>query len=269
VSIRRRAKMYRLLYYASIIATIIGVILGATPESWYEGKAITICTMIGPTWRVSLLIAAGSIILIQNVVTSHSVRTRTIYAVEKLLQKHHEDIFGGEKNDHTINRVTLFVYREHWWPWRIHVNRKAQATVGKLVPLMRYGQHVSHISPFTVFDPPSSQTRCHGIAGEAWLKGGTASSLNLDPISTHSTDHELSKYAQDTFVTLEFVKSRLKKNRPMSRSIYAVVVKANDENWGVLVVDSTEPAKFSRQTKNKVGKFAAEPLEAILSGGSQ
>lgn len=269
MSLRRRARTYRVLYVSSITATIVGVVLGATPESWYEGKAPTVYTLIGPIWRVLLLILAGIIVLIQNIAASHSVRTRSMRIVELLLRKHHRDIFGNERNRQVINRITLFEYRKRWWPSNIYEDNKNQATAGTLVPIVRYGQHTSHIAPLIVQDPPSSRTQCHGIAGEAWLKGVSICSQDLDSVSSESTDEELSKYARDTFVTLDFVKSRLERNRPMSRSMFAVVVEADGKNWGVLVADSTDPAKFNRQATNKVDRFVSEVLEDIISGAQR
>lgn len=269
MNLRRRVKAYRILYSTSIMATAVGVILGATPESWYEGRSPTVYTMIGPVWRTLLLILAGIIVLIQNIVASHSIRTRSMRIVEKLLQAHHGDVFGTEKEGRATNRITLFEYRRCWWPWRFYKDNKAHATVGKLVPVIRHGQHTSHISPFMIHDPPSSRTRCHGIAGEAWLGGGTASSQNLGSVSSESTDAELSRYAHRTFVTPDFVARRIEWNRPMSQSMYAVVIKADNEKWGVLVADSTDPAKFNRHTMKKVDRFASEVLATTLSGDSR
>lgn len=269
MSLRRRARAYRVLYFSSVVATTVGVVLGATPESWYEGKAPTVYTLIGPIWRVLLLILAGITILVQNIVASYSIRTRSMRIVENLLRVHHGDVFGNEKEDRAINRITLFEYRRCWWPWRIYEDSRTQATAGRLVPVLRHGQHTSHISSFTVHDPPSRRTGCHGVAGEAWLGGGTASSQNLESVSSESTDEELSRYAQRTFVTPDFVERRIERNRPMSRSMYAVVVKVDTERWGVLVADSTDPAKFSRHTMKKVDRFVSELLETILSGDSR
>jgi len=268
MNLRRRVNAYRILYSSSMVAATVGVVLGATPESWYEERGSTVYTTIGPVWRALMLILAGVIVLIQNIVASHSVRTRSMRSVEKLLQMHHRDVFGNEKDDQAINRITLFEYRRCWWPWRFYKDSKAHATVGRLVPVLRHGQHASHISSFTVHDPPSSRTRCHGVVGEAWLGGGTASSQNLESVSSESTDEELSRYAQRTFVTPDFVKCRLKRNRPMSRSIHAVVVKAGNAKFGVLVIDSVDPAKFNRHTMKKVDRFASEVLATTMSGDS-
>ncbi|MEQ1827175.1 MAG: hypothetical protein ABL921_14565 [Pirellula sp.] len=81
-----------------------------------------------------------------------------------------------------------------------------------------------------------------GVAGQAFRASQTYIIKNLPELTSESDDSDIADYAKKTYVSIAWVKKRLKANRTLARSIAAIPIEVDHKPWGVIVIDSTLPA---------------------------
>lgn len=149
----------------------------------------------------------------------------------------------GESEDE--NRVTLFKYKKRCW--LCFLERKGLPLPfqkhGYLVPFMRSGCQ-SQLSS-AVFLVPNSSRHTEGIAGRAYSTNRQVSIDNLANINSSTSDRNLKKYAENTFMDESMARRYANENKTLPRSITAIPIEVNNKRWGVLVLDSVHPAGIS------------------------
>lgn len=158
----------------------------------------------------------------------------TVRAILDQLRVHAFGKIRGGLQQH--NRVTLFKHvwwRWAWckWPWS-----------GWLVPVERSGYTARKTN--IAFPAPDDGDRAMGIAGRAWASNETVSKSNLPDVTDTSPEEELRRYAEETFITVEMLKSRLRPNKKVALSLTAFPVEVKNKVWGVIVFDSRSKQPF-------------------------
>lgn len=133
------------------------------------------------------------------------------------------------------NRATLFKHRRFRcvfckWPWS-----------GWLVPMERSGHATRRSS--VAFRAPDDADQAEGIAGQTWAHDRVLFLNNLPKIEPTSNDKQLSRYAEKTWVTVNW----MKKEQCKARSFCGIPVKVRGKPWGVIILDSREPAAISEE----------------------
>jgi hypothetical protein len=159
----------------------------------------------------------------------------TVRAILDQLQLHAFKQSRGGLQQH--NRVTLFKHVGwRWarcrWPWS-----------GWLVPVERSGYTTRKTD--TAFRAPDDGEKAEGIAGRAWAENGTVSKSNLPDVTETSPDQDLQRYADETFITVDVLRARLKSKKQVALSLTAFPVEAKNKPWGVIVFDSRNRQPFS------------------------
>lgn len=171
------------------------------------------------------------------------------YALHDLLDRIRDVMFSDAASPYQYHhRVTLFRYRKWaWvferWPWD-----------GWLLPVMRSGHTTQHCSQ--KFRVPDRATRAEGVAGQAWAQTRAVCITELPDVNGEPSDDDISRYAEATNVTAEWVRV----NKPSARSFYALQVIDNGKPWGVIVVDSRNPALNKKRMSSRfqaTGTFLA------------
>jgi hypothetical protein len=161
----------------------------------------------------------------------------TVRAILHQLQVHaFRNIKGGLQQE---NRVTLFKHVGwRWafckWPWS-----------GWLLPVERSGYTTRKTN--TVFLAPDDGHKAEGVAGRAWASDGTVSVYNLPDVTDTSPEEELKHYAQETYITDDKLKQRLKENKKLALSLTAFPVEVKNKVWGVIVFDSRSKQPFPEE----------------------
>ncbi|WP_376692755.1 hypothetical protein [Wenzhouxiangella sp. EGI_FJ10409] len=157
----------------------------------------------------------------------------------------------GELREHLIadkylreplhhHRVTLFRHQkfkldpgirrlwrkgEPWrWPWK-----------GWLVQVARSG-HTTQNTKRT-FCAPDYAELAEGVAGQTWVRLTTFEVRDIDPPTLDDPD-SISNYAQETYVSEEYVKAKLRATETFPRSMIGFPIEKGGKPWGVIVVDS-------------------------------
>jgi heat shock protein HslJ len=161
----------------------------------------------------------------------------TVRAILDQLRLHAFRGVRGELQQH--NRVTLFKHvwwRWSWcrWPWS-----------GWLVPVERSGYTTRKTD--TAFLAPDDGGRAQGIAGRAWASNETVSKSNLPAVTDKSPEDELKQYADETYISVELLRSRLVQKKSVALSLTAFPVEVKNKVWGVIVFDSRSKQPFPEE----------------------
>jgi len=180
--------------------------------------------------------------------------------IQFLLDKFQEKAFhNGESVHH--HRVTLFRYKRCWrgywlsravrsddklWPW----GSGYWPCSGWLVPVMRSG-HTSTRMSTAFLAPQSDPDLAEGVAGMAWSRNNTVVLENLPDLP--GSKKKAKEYATKTSTPLDLVGRYSARGVPMARSFGATPIEVNNKIWGVLVLDSRNPAEINVDTMNQFG----------------
>jgi hypothetical protein len=181
-------------------------------------------------------------------------------AIHSSLNGFRDVVFATRKAEpEHLHRVTLFKFS------RFPTNRFRFWAYGRwLVPVERSGATTRlNVSSFHV---PDDGEHVEGVAGQAWARseGEVFMTDALPEVSTASSDDELENYAKKAFVSVEWVKNRLKDGKPLARRLCGVRLELKGNPWGVLVVDSRLPEKIDRV--EEAFKLSGRHLVALLEG---
>jgi hypothetical protein len=182
-----------------------------------------------PEWWVPVLLYVAHALAQRLAKITPSSAWKTIHSVlDKLRAQAFPKNASGPPAAH-LNRVTLFQYK----PFRMRFCK--YPWTGWLVPVERSG-HVTKYTD-TVFRAPDSG-HVEGIAGEIWRSGQPVAKLNLPDVTEQSSDDDVARYAENTFVTPEWVRERIREKKLLPNHIWGVTVEVKGALWGVLVFDS-------------------------------
>lgn len=154
------------------------------------------------------------------------------------------EAFAGRPNHH--ERVTLFKYRKYrlavcnwpWTGWMIPVARTGVATLRRNIPRFRC--------------PLGDPSRAEGVAGKTFANNVRVEASNLPEVVSATDADTKSQYAADGFVTERWVQ---KKGTCASRSLLGIPIEVKGKPWGVIVVDSTDPAPIEIDTEPAKREF--------------
>jgi hypothetical protein len=157
--------------------------------------------------------------------------------------------------------VTLFKHTR-WKIW-------CRAPFGRwLVPVERSGNMRQQSSrSFRISD--EGGTRCRGIAGETFVSEQVISAFDLPDLSEGYTEDELERYAREAYVDPEWlrrwVERKRKKGQKVPRAICGYPVEtAGGKIWGVIVLDSTEPADLANASNKKYYDVIKKHLSRLV-----
>jgi len=171
--------------------------------------------------------------------------------IEKVLEEFRRFSFNDDGEPHQ-HRVTLLKLQRFYFPvfpgrWRGRFSpwgKGRHPCSGWLVPICRSG-HVRQRST-SAFLAPDDAEHAEGVAGQAYNRGGYRIEELPDPIRLKSDD-AMQEYADATHVPIDWVRGRVAKIKPFSRSLCGIRIEVDGKPWGVLVLDSTQPNAIKSQ----------------------
>lgn len=126
-------------------------------------------------------------------------------------------------------RSFIWKWGKGFWPW-----------TGWLVPVARSGHSTKYVK--TTFRVPEDGHGAEGVAGKAFFQDNPfkvpSSGTLLNTLSQSSSPQEIEDFAKATFVNAQWIRSRLQKEKPLSKSLFAFRIKIGGKPWGVVVIDS-------------------------------
>lgn len=189
----------------------------------------------------------------------HSWRT-----IEAILEEQRNLLFGKLNDPEHNHKVTLFMWKQILWfkPWTWRVG-------GYLVPVARFGERSRNNIP-NFKAPINNPGLAEGVAGLGWQHKKPVHKFNLPNLNeTQPSNTQFETYAKETNMGVKWVKKRWiadQRNKRSTALSYAVWrIKASGKVWGVLVIDSTIPAKIiPKPADNKVFKAYLELITRAL-----
>lgn len=152
----------------------------------------------------------------------------------------------------TLFKATRFCYRPRpirhkWWIW----GKEYGPMKGWLVPVARSEHSTKNVK--STFRIPEDGQGAEGAAGKAFFRENPfklpSEGKILPVLTTQSSKDHIEEYANSTFVNEQWINSRLGKEKPLARSLFAFRIKCNGKPWGVMVVDSVDPDAIHEYSK--------------------
>jgi hypothetical protein len=172
------------------------------------------------------------------------------------LDEFRDQVFKNETPElEQHRRVTLFRHTSVAWRFPFFC--------GFLVPVERSGTFTRKTR--STFLAPDDGERCEGVAGRAYGRGRTVSVESLPGLQRLSSEQDVSRYAELTFMTERRVRGYTKKGKLLPRSIVAIPIEVAARPWGVLVFDSTGE-KIQLRTAEAALKKHNKTLTGYLKG---
>jgi hypothetical protein len=121
------------------------------------------------------------------------------------------------------------------------------------------------------FRAPDDADRAEGVAGRTWVKNDALFVSGLPDLIADAADGAFGAYAKSTWVSIEWLKERLKKKkgRPLARSYGGYPVLVSGKPWGVLLLDSRSENGVTKQSYENARdyyKMLARFLGQLLEG---
>jgi hypothetical protein len=178
-------------------------------------------------------------------------------AIKKVLDEMHAHAFSGRNRAEFHDRITLFRYQR----WCFRRDRPRLSPYGDhLVPFLRSGFLTQKSS--VVFQAPDDGD-FEGIAGFAFSSNVSIKREHLPDVSPSSSpsEEDFRRYAEDTFVKVEW----LKKERSTARSLYGIPVRVEGKPWGAIVVDSRQESIANSEQVVKSYLLVASVLGQLIT----
>lgn len=172
-------------------------------------------------------------------------------------------LFGGTSDED--NRITLFKHVRLQPAFvRDAAGKLRWPGCGWLVPVARSG-HVTKNTRVRFLCPDDAGVQ--GVAGKAWVVRPLVSVSELPDLNEEDfREDDLKSYANRTFVSEKWVRKRRAKQRLLARSLMGFLVEnAQNDAWGVLVIDSRSPTLKTEEAKAAFNAYA--PVLAKLVQG--
>lgn len=170
--------------------------------------------------------------------------------IESIL-KEQRNLFFGTLNDEPEHnhKATLFVWKRRLWfqPWTWRAG-------GYLVAVAHFSDRKRNIPNFVA--PINNPGLAEGVAGRAWQNKQPVYRPNLPDLNVERpSDAEFARYAKETNMPTEWVREKWnkaqKENVSMARSYSAWPIEVAGKDWGVIVINSTNPEKIGVNKGNK------------------
>jgi len=183
-------------------------------------------------------------------------------AIQKILDEFRNDVFKGFDDPDDHHRATLFQYK------CFTNSLDPRNTSGCLIAVGRSG-HLTK-ERITRFKAPDDGEKCEGVVGYAWRHTSWVRVPSYGPLlpllEKSSNSGDIKMYAEHCHVSLEKLRSKVAKGRPLARSYAALRVQLKGKPWGVLVLDSrnSKPFEIERLERFKAyGSLLTPVLERI------
>jgi len=218
-----------------IAAALISASLRTDPakvgQTWkYAGDVLS--SVAANAWILlpSLLLGMGVTELVRKMIGPPFVWE----TIHRLLDHVREDVFGTYAEPIHHHRVTLFKYVKWRFTLRSHGGRPRGS--GWLVPVERSG-HTARKTK-VAFWAPDEADLAEGVAGHTWAVRKAVQVSSLPDLGTDSSEQAYSSYSKASWVSVEW----LRREPPLARSFYGIPVEIGGKPWGVVVLDSRNPA---------------------------
>ena len=202
-----------------------------------------VCRILGPpqTWKIA---------------RSHLDRFQQHVFQDEggLLQEHRVTLFKWVKW-----KLWMWPWRGRYWPWG---SWGTWPWSGWLVPVVR-SRHTTQKSS-TVFLAPDDASLAEGVAGRAWGTGEVVVVNDLPDLSKQGTDGQIRTYADSTWVTTEWVRTRVRRGRHCARSLCGFTIEVKGTPWGVIVLDSKKAELQKTDDIMGMYRLVAQFLGAVL-----
>ena len=269
-------------YYSSLVLQWIcvgGLVLFGGAQALNSGRLDTIRWGVVVVETIAWLNRWGTValptlpvLLVLGHWTCHIIGPPWVWgAIHAVLNEFREHAFHatGVRDPLHYHRVTLFRFcRCRWlfplhswrsvcWPWG--VGRWPWS--GWLVPVARSGHTTKTRS--TIFLAPDDADCAEGIAGQTWTTNTTLPVSNLPLINEEASPEDIGFYAQQTFVTEQWIRARIAV-KALPRSLHGIPVEVNGRLWGVLVLDSRSEAGIKMNRAGKLVSVMGVVLDKLL-----
>lgn len=213
-----------------------GAILATDAQHFRGALGIDVAIEFGQRHAWIVVVAAPFVVFFIQVIRRRITNPWAWEAIEKILNEIQSQFFQDKNGLLDHNRVTLFKYKKlhmglcnpcGWHGWLVAVARSGHLRKRKI----------------RKFRAPDDGDQCEGVVGQAWRSNGVwvtapESGSPIEIPSRYAADNEIEKFAQETFVSKQWVKEQLKNGRPLSSSYAAIMILLKGKPWGVLVLDS-------------------------------
>lgn len=192
-------------------------------------------------WLVPLLLLLAGILEGIRRWIGRPMQWKSVQATLDTIDKHlFKEVLDSTSHYH---RVTLFrrdrfhpcirlwpFYFRFSWPWS-----------GWMVPVARSSHTYQQM--LSIFIAPDDPLKAEGVAGRTWANRSRIDRPDLPDVSANCTEYDKRNYEDRTFFPL---KKYLRKDL-RARSFYGLPVYVDNEPWGAIVIDSSQPSlKTSR-----------------------
>lgn len=257
-----------------IVAMAIGVVVGAllkyelSPTPYLlQGWHVLVNDLAVLTQPIAWIVVPTSALLVGACETGRKmIGAPWLWGVVKVaLDTLRRDLFDGHNAPDHHHRITLFRYRG----WILRPCRWPGS--GWLVPVARSGHSTQKTG--TKFRAPSEPTRAEGIAGRSYVTKGTLfvpppNAAPLPRVGKDASAPEIEEYAKRTFIDQRWITRQLeKRDDELPRSYVGFLIEVKGKPWGVIVIDSAEPAldpKLVQRGFNLIGGTLSKVLEGVL-----
>ena len=261
-----RTIVYRVVSVLAWFFGVAGAMVGAIARAdtskiparfaWLAGG---IAAIQGVTWILfpSLALGTAALIFIRKQIGEPWVWN----AIHDFLDGYRSYAFLTLSQDPLHHhRVTLFRRRPAWHPrclFRFPIG-------AKLLPVARSG-HTTQRSA-AAFAVPDDADRAQGVAGQTWARWRTIILTDLPDVYAAQVEETISDYAQKTWCSAKWVKTRIRRDLPLARSFCGVPVRVKGRHWGVIVLDSRDPTSLEESEEDfheLMGRTLGKMLERI------
>jgi hypothetical protein len=186
--------------------------------------------------------------------------------IHDILNEAREEIFSGVAGPEHEHRLTLFCWKYSlltspffllkWWK-----TRKKFPPIHSLylLPRCRSGKHTQDTKVAFLI---RNENDFEGVAGKCWFNRSTTRIQNLKNPATMKNGPEaaLSLYAKKTYIAPSYVQQKIDRNCALPKAMVAVPVDVEGQEWGVLLIDSTQPTidKIDPDWENKLARISKE-----------
>src|SRR5258708_9549690 len=195
-------------------------------QGWWTIPSLTVVGAVAKLWREKL------------------ERDWLWYIVQEIIDRIAFEAFlgiGGPAH----HRATLFRHqwcwcptplRLNWWPW----GWGRWPGSGWLVPIVRSG-HATQRSR-TVFLAPDDADNIEGVVGAVWSDGRELTKRLPRVIDRNATLAEIEAYSRETWVTVAWITQQVAARKGMAASFRGLTIEVKGRKWGVIILDSRDPA---------------------------
>lgn len=167
------------------------------------------------------------------------------------------------------HRVTLFRWTTWNWKyrmWHLMSEERRWPWSGWFIPTIRSG-HTMQRSSTRFWASSEYPESVEGIPGQILARNQVLVLNNLPDLHSNPSEEDFDKYARATAVSKDWLKGRIKANKPCARSFCGIPVEVENKFWGVIVIDSrSQQLPNSAELREVYGLFG-RLLANMLQGG--